>query len=372
MAIRIEQINTVREIKKFVKFPWSIYKKNPYWVPPLIGDQIKFLRKDTGIFYTVGDAQLFMAFDGNTPVGRISAHINYSYEKHHDNETGFFGFFECVDDKNVAQALLNAAESWVLSKNKSRIVGPMSFTVYDELGIVCKGFDSIPFVMTAYNLHYYNDLVMSAGYRKEVDWYAFIVDENVKLRPSLFKIRDRVKRQKDLIIKTVDMKNLDQAVDDIGPVFEEAWNENWGHVPLTSEQLDYFKEELKHVIIPEITYLAYIDGECVGFSLSIKDANPALQKVNGKLWPFGLFILLWEIRKVHRCRTLLMGVLKKYRHRAIDLVFYLDTIEKGTAIGYSESECSVILENNHRMIRALDDLQARNYKTLRIYNKKIK
>ncbi len=371
MAIRIEKIDNVRGTKKFVKFPWTIYKNDPYWVPPLIGEQVKFLRKETGIFYTVGDAQLFVAYDGDKPVGRISAHISREYEKHHDDETGFFGFFECQDNKEAARALLSAAETWVREKGKTRIVGPMSFTVYDELGIVCEGFDSIPFIMTAYNKPYYNDLVTSAGYKKEVDWYAFIVDENVKLRPSLFKIRDRVMRQKDLVIKTVDINHLDKAVEDIGPVFEEAWGENWGHVPLTREQLDYFKEELKYVIIPDITYLAYIDGECVAFSLTIKDANPALQRANGRLYPFGLIKILLGMRRVNRCRTLLMGVLNKYRRRGIDLVFYLNTIEKGTSIGYVESECSVILENNQRMIRALEDLQARRYKTFRMYQKNI-
>jgi hypothetical protein len=147
--------------------------------------------------------------------------------------------------------------------------------------------------------------------------------------------------------------------------------ENWGHVPLTPEQTDQFIEEMKLVVVPELTYIAFIQDQCVGMSLTLKDANPAIKKANGRLFPFGLIRILLEMKKITRLRTIAMGVLKEYRHRGIDIVFYLNTIEHGTGMGYTESECSVIVETNTRMIAALEDLHAKRYKTYRFYEKAI-
>ena len=186
-----------------------------------------------------------------------------------------------------------------------------------------------------------------------------------------YKIRDRILRQKGLEIVPLDMKKFYQAVDDVGEIFKDAWMENWGHVPLSKGQLKHLASELKNVVIPELTYLAYVDGKCIGFSMSVIDANPALKKANGKLFPFGLVKILRELKKTKRIRTMAMGVLKEYRHRGIDIVFYLNTVENGIKMGITEADCSIIVETNDRMIGALEDLKADKYKTFRFYEKEI-
>jgi hypothetical protein len=373
MDLTVRKISDKKGLKQFVLFPWQIYKNDPYWVPPIISEQMHFLDKKKGVFFEFGEAEYFMAFDGDKPVGRISAHINHQYDKYQqDQSTGFFGFFECINDKQVANALFKEAFAWLKSRGKGRVIGPMSFCVYDEIAMLCDGYDSLPVIMTTYNPPYYNDLCTAAGFTKEVDWYAFLITKDVKIKPAIYKIRDRVMRQPNLRIETLNIKKIDEAVELITPVFRDAWGENWGHVPLTDKQFEYIKNALKFVVIPEITYLAFLDDKCIGFSITIKDANPAIQKANGRLYPFGMFKMMWHLRKVHRARTLLMGVLKEHRHRGIDLVFYLNTVEKGVKIGFDDSEGSVILETNQRMIRALEDLQAKRYKTYRIYQHDIK
>ena len=371
MNLQIKGIGNRKELKDFVTFPWIIYRDDPFWVPPIISDRMKFLDKNKGAYFTLGEAEHFMAFDGDHPVGRISAHINSQYEKYHDRETGFFGFFESINNPLVARALLEGAETWLRGKGKTRILGPMNFTIYDDSGMLYEGFDSLPVVLLAYNPSYYNDLLVDAGYKKAIDWYAFMVDKQAPIDAKLYKIRDRVLRQKDLKIITADMKKLKEQAQYVGQIFNEAWMENWGHVPLTNEQLDHFVEELKLVIVPELTYLAFIKDKCVGMSLTLKDANPAVKKANGRLFPFGLFKIMREMKKIKRLRTIAMGVLKEYRHRGIDLAFYLNTIEQGTKMGFTESECSTIVETNTRMIGALEDLYARKYKTYRFYEKSI-
>jgi len=312
-----------------------------------------------------------LAYLNGQVVGRMSAHISRQYERYHDNETGFFGYFECIPNLQVAQALLAAGEGWLRSQGKSRIIGPMSFTIYDISGMLMEGFDSTPVILTSYNPPYYNDLMVQAGYHKAIDWYAFLVRKTSTLRPGLQRIAKRVMQQEGLEIQTLDMKNFQERVQQVGHIFAEAWMENWGHVPLTEGQINDLAEELKMVIVPELTYFAMYHGECIGFSLSIKDLNPALQKANGRLFPFGLLKILWAGRKVKRLRTIAMGVLKEHRHRGIDIAFYMKTIENGLHLGFEDSECSIIVESNQRMIGALEDLSAERYKTYRFYEKKL-
>ncbi|HOT96824.1 MAG TPA: N-acetyltransferase [bacterium] len=370
-AIRIEPVTTAAGRKRFIKFPWRVYHNDPLWVPQLIRDEMKILDPERGTFYQFGEAALFMAFRGREPVGRISAQVNHQYERYHDNHTGFFGFFECIDDQAVADALFGTAAAWLRNKGKSRAMGPMSFSMYDISGILIDGNDTMPCILTAYNPPYYEKLLDTAGMKKAMDWYAFLVSQDSALRPGLQRIASRVTRQEGLEIVPLDMKIFDQRVREVARIFSDAWMENWGHVPFTDGQVQDLVHELKMVIVPEVTLFALYHGECIGFSLSVKDANPALQKANGRLFPFGLFKVLWHLRKTTRLRTMAMGVLKEHRHRGIDIAFYLKTIEEGRRLGFYDSECSIILEINKRMIGALEDLSARRYKTFRFYEKEI-
>ena len=371
MSITIRKVKNRGELKRFVRLPWKIYENDPYWVPPLIQDRMKFLDKKKGVFFEFGEAEYFLAYKNDELVGRIDAHVSSRYEQYHDGETGFFGFFECIDDKEVSNALFEAAENWLVKKGKTKIQGPISFTLYDETGMLFKGFDSSPVILTTYNPPYYNTLLTEAGFEKAIDWYAFMVTKDSKIRPALFKVKDRILREHRIEIKPLKMKEFDKRLDEVKIIFRDAWMENWGHTPLTEAQYQQMADELKMVVKPELTFFAEVDGETVGFSLTLIDANPAIKKANGRLFPFGLFKILLGMKKIHQLRTLAMGVLPEYRNRGLDIVFYLKTIENGLKLGFDKSECSIIVETNQRMIKALEDLEAERYKTYRIYEKKI-
>ena len=369
MDVTVTRVLNKRDLKKFVMFPFTIYNKDPYWVPPLIADQMKFLNKNKGVFFEFGEAEYFLAYRNGEIVGRISAHISKQYEKFQDTETGFFGFFECINDQQAADALLHHASAWLAEKGKKKIVGPISFTLYDECAMLCKGYDSLPVVMLSYNPPYYNDLVTGYGMKKAIDWYAFLVEADLEIKPSFYKIRDRVICRNGFRLENIRLKYLDDAIHKVGNIFNHAWMDNWGHVPLTEGQLNYMAGELKHVAVEELSYFAYVEDECIGFSLTLKDANPALQKAYGRLLPLGLVKMLIEMRKIKNLRTIAMGVMPEYRHKGLEIAFYLNTIEQGRRLGFQQSECSIIVETNKRMIGSLEELNAKQYKTYRFYEK---
>jgi GNAT superfamily N-acetyltransferase len=371
MSVEIRKVTTKQDLKVFLYLTKVIYKDDPYFVPPIYSDKLKFIDPKKGTFFDFGQAEYFLAYKNDKPVGRIAALTDSMYEKYHDKNTGFFGFFESINDQKVADALYETAANWLKEKNKTIMRGPMSFTLYDESSFLYKGFDSLPVIMLPYNHEYYNDQAVNCGFKKSIDWYAFMVSIHVKIKPVFFKIRDRVIKQKGIKIQQLNMKHFDEAVQDVGIIFKDAWAENWGHVPFADSQLLHLASELKQAIIPELTYLAYDNGKCVGFMMNVWDANPALKKANGKLFPFGIIKILLEMKKIKRVRTVAMGVLKEYRHRGIDVAFYINAYEQGLKLGIQEAECSVIVETNQRMIGALEDLDAKRYKTYRFYEKKI-
>jgi len=369
MKLTIRPVKTRQDLRRFVRFPWTIYKNDPHWVPPIISDQTKFLVK--GPFLEVGERELFLAVKDGKPAGRLSAHLNHQYEEHWDRETGFFGFFECVNDPDVAKALFNAAEAWLKARGKTKILGPESFSIYDECALLVEGFDDDPTLLLAYNPDYYESLLLECGFKKAVDWYAYMGDEAVKVTETMQKIRERVLKRERVVIKTLKKDEFRKRAEEVKDIFNEAWRENWGHLPFTETQFKYLFAEMKRVAVPELTYFAEAGGRTIGFSLTIKDANQALKRARGRLFPFGLLKILWGLKKVSRLRTIVMGVLKEYRNRGIDTVFYLNTIENGRKMGYTESECSMVVETNTKMLKALEAIGARRYKTYRLYEKPI-
>jgi ribosomal protein S18 acetylase RimI-like enzyme len=371
MSVTIVPVRNRKQLKQFVRFPWEIYKDSPYWVPPLIKDKLKFLDKKKGVFFEFGEADYFLAYKDGKLAGRIDAHIDHQYEKHHDGDTGFFGFFECVNDQEVADVLFKAAEGWLLEKGKSKILGPECFTIYDETAFLYEGYDSTPTILLPYNPSYYHDLAKGYGFKKAIDWYAFIAPNEVQPVPAMYRVRERVVKKEHITIEPLNMKEFDSRFEEVKSIFGDAWRENWGHTPLTDSQYEMFASELKLVLVPELTLLAFVNGKMVGFIVTIIDANEAIKKANGRLFPFGIFKLLFGVKKCKRLRIFMMGILKEYRNRGLDAVLYLDTLDKGREAGYKEADCSLIVENNERMIRAIEAFGAKRYKTYRLYEKPI-
>ncbi len=372
-TIEVKEVKDSKMMKQFIMFPWTskIYENDPAWVPPIIGDMKKLFNPKKGYFYEIGEVAYFLAYKDGVPAGRITAHVNRMYEEKYNKETGFFGFYEAIDDLDVARALFAVAEGWLKKKGKTRVEGPQSFSIYDSVGFEVFGEEIMPVVGLLHFAPYYKDHATACGYTKCIDWHCFLVKKIDDFKPYLKDVRENIMKNQDVKYVYYTPKELKKRAKEIHEIFNRAWDGNWGHLPLTDKQFKMLVDELKLVAVPELIVFAEKDGKTIGFIVSLPDMNPALKILNGRLYPWRLIKALRSIKKVKRIRTIIMGVLPEYRGQKIDDVFYLFTIENGIRLGYVESDCSLIVETNQKMIGALKPLKGQIYKTYRIYEKHI-
>jgi GNAT superfamily N-acetyltransferase len=373
LPIEIRRTDTARERAVFVKMAWQFYREDRHWVPQLIGDQMQFIDPSRGAFYEHGEAALFLAYRGERAVGRISAQVNRLYDSYFQDGKGFIGFFECEDNTETSRALFTAAAAWLRGKGRRVMEGPMSFGVYDETGILVEGFATDPYVMTGHNPPYYQRLFEEAGWEKSIDWYAFRGLAEVfrkELDPRYFTLAQRVLKRNGISVRNIDLEHhLERDAAIVRDIFATAWNRNWGHVPLTEKEFDRLKEGVKQFVVTPLTFIVELDGKPIAFALSIYDANQAVKKVNGRLFPFGFIRLLATMKRTRRFRLILMGVLEEYRGQGIELALYTRVIEEGLRRGFTEVECSMVVETNEAMINSVQRMPVERYRTWRIYRK---
>jgi hypothetical protein len=374
-VIDIKRVANKRMMKEFIMLPWAarLYENDPAWVPPIIGEVKTLLDRNKGYFFEIGEAEFFLAYRGNRPVGRITAHVNRLYEQKYDMDTGFFGFFESMNDIDVARALFDTASSWLKEKGKTVMNGPQSFSIYDSVGFEIDGVENMPSVGLFHFAPYYKDLAEACGFTKCIDWYSFLVKSAnySKHEPYLEAVKESILKGMDVEFKTLEKRDMARRTREVQQIFNAAWEGNWGHLPLTDRQMDMIFKELRQVIIPELAIFAEKNGRTVGFIITVLDVNPALRCLNGRLYPWRLLRFLKKMKESRRVRTIIMGVLPEYRGQHIDDVFYLKTITEGIRLGMWESDCSLIVETNTRMIGALKPLLPEHYKTYRIYERPI-
>jgi GNAT superfamily N-acetyltransferase len=362
--------NKDREI--FLRLPYHLYQSDLNWVPPLIADQRQLFNPDKHPFFEHSTAAYFIALQNEKPVGRIAAIKNNNHLSVYFDQTGFFGFFECINDEYVASALFEAAVNWLKQQGLKTMRGPANYSMNEEAGLLVDGFDSPPAIMMTYNPRYYQTLIEKNRFTKKMDLYAYSID-------NVHEIPDRLQEAVNLIntgnhfsVRQLNMRRLHTEIDAIKSIYNAAWSENWGAVPLTPREIDKLKHELVQIARPELCFIAEADGRAVGVSITIPDVNEILIKMGGRLFPTGMLKYLWYRRKIKGVRVLIMGVLKEYRNLGIDLLFYYKTFENGLRLGYDHGEMSWILENNIPMRNALEKIPGtRIYKTYRIYEKSI-
>ncbi len=369
--IKIIPVNpTKQEIKKFVRFPWKIYWNNPYWVPPLILDQVNYILK--GPYHETGVMQPFMAYQGDEPVGRIVAHYDRRHNAHFNEKRGCIGFFECVDDSKIARHLFQASETWLAEQGMTEMYGPLNFLIYDASGVLIDRFDDMPVMECVYNPPYYENLFLSYGFNKKIDWHSYRFTRNQNLPTSLYKIGDRVLNNNEgIVFRNVNKKKFPEETETLRKIFNEAWEGNWGHLPLSKKQFSYFANALKMIVKSELLIIAEHRGTAVGFILTVPDINAALRKADGRLLPFGLIKMILSLRKIKRAKLFMIGVLPEYRKKGLDVVFLAESLERGKKLGYQEVDASVVVETNTRIIRMAKHFGAKHYKTFRHYSKPV-
>ncbi len=369
VTIRPVELSDRKLLREFIKLPWRIYRGDRNWVPPLIFDHLQFFNPRKNPYLAHSRVQLFLAYRDGRPVGRISAHENRGHTQIHRDGAGFFGFFECQDDHQVAAALFQAAEAWLREQSFRVMRGPVSFSMDHEVGLLVEGFGEPPMIRMTYNPPYYLELIEAQGFRKVQDLYAYRLLSRKGIPEAVRRAAEFALEDPELVVRPGRMKDFEEEKLRIKEVYAKAWSENWGAVPLTDGEFEHLARELKLVLDPELTFIAEYRGKPVGMSLVLPDMNQILRRIDGRLFPLGLLKLLLQRRRIDAMRVPLMGVLKGYRQIGIDAVFYLWTYERGVRKGYRTGELSWILESNTDAIGVLEKLGAERYKTYRIYDR---
>jgi GNAT superfamily N-acetyltransferase len=370
-TIEVSPVKSRKDLNDFIKLPWKIYRNDPQWVPPLISQQKAQLDKKKHPFFEHSIADFFIARRGKETVGTIVAILNNRHNQVHQENVGFFGFFETINDYQVAEKLLDTVMDWAKAKKLDYIRGPENYSQNEIAGLLVDGFDTPPVILMAHNLPYYQEFIERYGFTKAMDLWAYCMDTNTQIPERVEKIVERIKERSSVTFRNINKKDFDNEIEKVKYVYNHAWEKNWGFVPATDHEIDHIAAELYQIVDPDIVFFAEVDGRPVGFSLAAPDINQALKKINGRLFPYGIFKLLYHSKKINRVRVIIMGVIPEYRNKGIDSVFYLDTYRKGVEKGYNWGEFSWILENNDPMNTALRNIGARVYKTYRIYEKKV-
>jgi len=355
--------------REFIMFPYRLYSGNPCWVPPLVGEEKKFLQARHNSFLRGNPVELFLCRRGGETVGRIAAVLNRDHQRHYRDHCGFFGMFECVNDPQVAEKLIQAAAEWLRGNGADRLRGPASFSLNSIAGLLTQGFDRPPAVLMAYNPPYYQELLEGHGFRQVMRFFAYEVSrETIRFPRATERLEERLSAE-GIRFRTFNLKRAERDMAILIDLFNQAWADNWGFVPTTlAEGLEDLKK-MRPVIQPDLILFAEKDGKPLGFSLSMPDINQALRPLGGRLFPFNWLRLLRSLKKIDRIRVTLMGVLKEYRHLGIDLAFYKMTADNAMRLGIHKAEMSWILESNEPMNRVLRHINAEITKAYAIVEK---
>ena len=358
-----------RDLDDFIRFPLKLYSSDPLFVPHLLYERRQFFKPSNPIFQFT-EVVYFLARDEKGAVlGRVTAHINERHNRHAGEKTGFFGFFECVDDQGVVSALMTAAEDSLRDRGMAVIRGPFNFSTNEECGFLVQGFDRPPALMMPYTKPYYPDLMTRQGYSKAKDLLAYEYEYQGSIPDHLVRFSRRIRERKPVVIRPINMNRFVEDVETVFRIYNAAWSRNWGFVPVTEEEFRYTAKDLKPIVDPSIVLIAEKEGRPVGFSVTLPDYNVLLKRMNGRLFPFGFLHLLFGRRSIRSVRTLLLGVVAEHRLSGIDVLLIHDTFERGPSKGYHRGEMSWILEDNVLMRRSIERMGATIGKVYRIYEK---
>jgi len=370
----IVAVGNKKQLGKFIDFPHELYKADANYVPELFIAQQDMLTPGKHPFHKHSSLQTFLAYDGERIVGRIAAIQNNNHNTVNGVNDGFFGFFDCINDQETADLLLNTAASWLKERKLDTMVGPVNFSTNDICALLIEGFDGPPVAMMPYNAPYYLSLLEKAGFHKKVDLRAYRFtagnynDRSSKLVTAL---QERLTRS-NIVIRKINVKNFKQEAAAIREVYNKAWDKNLGFVPMTNEEFDYTAKDLKMIMDPDFCLLAEQDGKIVGFALAVPDINQVLIKIKrGRLFPTGLYKLLTQKSKIQGIRILLLGVVDGYRKMGIEACLYGLIIQAFQKKKMTYAEASWTLDHNDLINKPIEQIGGELYRKYRILEKNL-
>ena len=375
MSLEIRTVTDRADLKRFVALPYEMYDKHRYpnWVAPLRVAVYDALDVEKNPFYRKADRALFLALRDGKVVGRIAAIENRAHNEFHGDRTGFFGFFESVDDQAVADNLFRVASDWLASRGLTTMMGPMNPSTNYECGLLVDGFENRPTFMTAWNPPYYDALCERAGLTKAKDLLAFwfpAAEPGYELPEFVERQAARALERGRMEFRDLDPKHFDREVAACWEIYNDAWERNWGFVPMTRAEFDHMAKDMKHLLWPQLAFMASVEGEPAGFMLAVPDYNVALAKNrSGRMFPLGLLRLLRGKRTITTARVMALGVKKAYRSRSILALFTAEVMRRGLAMGKIGAEASWLLEDNQLIVKPMRAMGARERMRWRVYER---
>jgi hypothetical protein len=373
VSFEIIPVATRRDLRRFVDLPWHIYnaREHPQWVPPLRLSVLDVLDRKKP-FYRDADRELFLAVRDGQVVGRIAAIENRAHNRYHGDRVGFWGFLESVDDQEVVDRLFAAAGQWLAARGLDVMRGPVMPSTNYDCGLLVEGFEHQPTFMTPWNPPSYGAMVERAGQSKVKDLVAYFVpmaDETFALPERFAAQATRALARSGVTFRDLDLKRWDAELEVCWEVYNAAWEENWGFVPMTKDEFLVMAKDLKPLLLPQFAFMAEVDGEPAGFMLIVPDFNPVLKKIgNGRLFPTGGIRLLLGKSKLRTGRVMALGIKKQFRTRAIFPLFVNEAVRRGREYGMVGGEVSWILEDNELLLRPLRGIGLQEYRRWRMYD----
>jgi GNAT superfamily N-acetyltransferase len=374
MTVEIRPVTSRRELGTFIKLPWRLYRNEPNWIAPLLMDLKRRLDPSKNPFFRHAEAQYFLAYRDGQAIGRVSAHVDRHFNSFQDNAWGLFGWFECVEDPDVARALLDVVASWLRERGRDRMVGPMDFTTNDECGLLIAGHEHPPIILSPWHHRYYQRIFeQDLGLQKEMDLYMWSlwVNDREKVHPAIWEMASKLESEHGIVCRGFRKKDLQAEVSRFLEVYNSAWERNWGFVPLTEEEVRRYAKDLKPVLDENWAMVAERKdtGEVVGAALTLPDYNQVLAKLNGRLLPFGWVTALRERKKIDAVRVFALGVKPAYQHTGVAARFYQMHFDAAERTPQKGGEMGWILEVNEPMNRAMEGMGGEIKRRYRVYER---
>ncbi len=368
--IVVKPVTTRRERREFVRFPWQLYREDPNWVPPLVDNQLELLGYRPHPLWTDNEIQTFLAVRKGAVCGRIAAVFSRGHIEQYKERRGYFGFFECVDDQRVAEALFDAARGWLADREIHTLRGPTNPAMMYEIGLLIDGFDSPPTFLMTYNPPYYARLIENCGFRKTQDLYSFAghVSQLPEIRKKLGPIVEGITEYCNVHVRPLNKARFMEDVKAFLEVFNRSLVNHWGYVPMSDAEIRHVAKGLRWLMVPELIMGAEIDGRLVGSVITLPDYNPRIKQIGGRLFPFGFLRLLWRKNKIKRIRLMSTNVVPEYQRLGVPLCLFAGMLPKALEWGIEEAEFSWVAESNSLSRGSLQKAGLNREKTWRVYD----
>ena len=376
MSVEIKQHQPGKDLKDFIQVAFEVYRDDPAWVPPLHMEITDRLTPEKNPFFEHAEVALFTAWKDGKAVGRISAQIDHEHLRIHEDNAGFFGFFDTVDDQEVASALIAAAEDWLASRGMTVMRGPFSLSINEETGLLVEGFDSPPTIMSPHHRSYQGALAEAAGLQKVKDCYGW-KHQVVPAPARAQRAWEAITSLPEVRFRSVNPRNLKKEVRDILDVFNDAWQHNWGFVPATDAEAKKMAADLQLILDKELSFFAEIDGQPVAICVCLPNLNEVIFDFGGKLNPVTVGKLIWrlKIRGPKSARLMLLGIRTdlrgKKRYAPLAMAVIAELVRRGLRQGYEWAELGWTLEDNGLINAAIRSMGATIYKRYRLFEKPI-